>query len=1432
MQCRPDCLKDVFVCSSEDHLYKLYFEPKMKEPILWSSIEDVLTESLQVVLKHLQAKYSEDKNAMIYFTINQDNLTTGIRASVHFLNQNSIYTMLSSVMSTFHHYINSNQSVELNRTFEVFFKILSGVHYEHTKHRRTAVPLRSVVGSWPEDNNQSREKGGLINLPNLSGIDSFFTNQCVLLCFIYLYLKISRPSEHKLFKQLLSQRVTMAQLRKYTPKIKSYIEDFCFLTNEATEGPRELERTAKLYVTHHRCQIIVIRSMDGSNPDIFMAPPQLNFNLPRMYFYLRDNHLLIIDKLQAFFRHFKRRICFGCKRFFSYWNTPKIHRCPQIKCCSLCYGILEQSGFLSCPSERLTFCDSSDLSVNFRHIVCRDRCQNVFKTKKCFDNHWRRCKQNDMPFYCVKCKSMVSRAGRPLAQVVREHVCGVRISKCNVCFQYATAVHDCPILKAAKMKDWPILGTVCMLFKGHAGSENCDECYQLKLEFGKNKNLSLQALCKHPQFNSILCNYHLEARSNNICANAICVWVETARFFFEQKVFLNDSIKSTVIPHHTLHIYSTNPLPFPSCKTKGLSDHLKKILTSTYCSAEKKFFQYLISGQCSNVCFLVENDKMMLKLLDIFLSFQIQPTVIQKGLKIFALEITQIAVKFLNFNNYVAGDLGDWLNQFGIKTLLPFLPQKLNVDKHLASNEPINVDFSLFHEFGDTQASIQRKRDYFDSLSQPINVSDALLNCLKSRCALLLQIVTSYLKQCFVIQKLIADISANSEQEPIHPFGSHVISNPSFVMQIFQFYYLNNFDVCTVRNPYNSLPCTVSSGEFEYTSFLAWKHPDRIIKNAFTSATGDLNFNKVTVDAYSQADKTAIQYYGCWIHKHSRAECLNKRLVETNPELCHRKRTVDQQVNESLLSKFPRQISKVEIMWECVWEQFKKDNPQEIAKFWLESRLPKSRNLVRLNPRASVRGGFLELYKLKALASESKEITFVDCNSLYSYIALDCNLPLGGYHTLHYQDLLDQISLRDGQFYYKNESMQCDIAHVEILAPSNLKRPFLSFRVNDEYSFMANCHKCARLKLTKPCRHNSQDRSFQSTWTCRELAYACSTLNYQIVHWYEVHHYRHFKPVLSDFVKIFASEKLKSSNVLSGLSTQSERQLFCDDVNQRMQFQNDQLKLTPQNCCDNVASKNYFKNCLNSLFGRFSLHSEQLRHVFCKSLHDIQVIVSNPSNTVVDLFSVNDDIIELVYVNRPTVQANRRSNLYFTAIINAQARIFIYDLSKKLSELGCEILTIDTDAICFVHDKNVAFPFDVGVSFGQFKHVLGPGNKIDAFYSLGVRSYIIAYTDENGKQNFITKIKGMSLTSHNNCDIITPDVISNFIEKRFSNEVESVYVPQSRAYINKQTKSFSNLISAHEYSNELHVRRFILPKDKTFQTYSFGYDFKQLNSAM
>ena len=570
-------------------------------------------------------------------------------------------------------------------------------------------------------------------------------------------------------------------------------------------------------------------------------------------------------------------------------------------------------------------------------------------------------------------------------------------------------------------------------------------------------------------------------------------------------------------------------------------------------------------------------------------------------------------------------------------------------------------------------------------------------------------------------------------------------------------------------------------------------------------------------------------------HFHLPPDCLNPKNANRTVDSTNfcgisfkdilKKDTLEKEI---LLKYFEFDVKKIEEIYECQWKKYKEENQTEMEVFWSFSGLPKYRPLNRLVPRATLRGGFIEVYRLKFRTDENPGWTlhFVDANSLYSHIVLTNIFPTGKYEVLlHKNDLKHNITLLWGKFYYKGESMSGDAAHVKILAPSHLYRPFLPYRLNDEFSHLALCKECLRHKRSQHCKHVSKEkRCFISCYQITDLEKAVE-LGYEILEWYEIHHYKKRENIFAEFVKILAAQKLRNTNIFE-TDSYAKKIEICNDINQKMKFSNDpDLRLEPHSVTVNSAQKELFKMMLNSFYGRFALHTNFTHHYFCRSLQEIERYASQKHTQIIDLFSISDDICEIEVVAPTKIKPNLSGTLYITSEINALARKFIYEKSENIESCGGIILSIDTDAIIFALPPNVKSPLTYSHAFGDFKNVLGDNSIIDSFYSLGPRNYSITYKDFTGTPQHLLKVKGLSTKSSNNCDIISSNVYQDFIEKQFKSDICQIYLPQMRKKVEKQTKKFHEILTYFEFGNDIHAKRYIDKTQKNYSTYPFGYKF-------
>ena len=531
-----------------------------------------------------------------------------------------------------------------------------------------------------------------------------------------------------------------------------------------------------------------------------------------------------------------------------------------------------------------------------------------------------------------------------------------------------------------------------------------------------------------------------------------------------------------------------------------------------------------------------------------------------------------------------------------------------------------------------------------------------------------------------------------------------------------------------------------------------------------------------------------------------------------------------------LKTYFGNDVKSIQIMKGCEWKLYKEAHALEMEAFWNSSGLVKTRPMNRLVPRLTVRGGLIETFRLKFDLKENPDydIYFLDVNSLYSKICLNNEFGVGPYKVIIDPKDLSNIAFVNGEFLYKGESMKADACHVRILPPENLKKPFLPYRFNNEFNFLSLCRTCVLKKNASTCKHSDIGRALTSCYMVSEINYCVKNLNYTVLNWFEVHHYSKTSPYLKDYVKVLGAEKLKNSNILENVPC-NEEQSFCDNLNESMEF--DPLyHLTPENAKDNFFQKQFYKDLVNSFFGRFAIKGNYNKHIFCKTLREIENLANKDNNNLVDLIPINDNICEIELSFPQKCKPNLNGNLYVTSLINCLSREYIYDKIIKVENEGGIVLSCDVDSLTFALKKGTQNPLEVNPKIGAFKHVL-PNCKIISYLSMSPRNYLILYLDDKDEIKQLLKVKGLCLTS-NNCDkIITPELYDQFVKLNFENDIKNVYVPQMRKLFNKPSKTYTEILSGFNFTSESHVKRFILKNSKTYETLPYGYKFnhKTLN---
>jgi len=820
------------------------------------------------ILVNLQHQYANDPNALLYFCINQSHLVGGIRSSVHSLNYNQPDTMVKQFMSDFYHYINSNADVKLDATFECFFHIISSKTLNKPGHRRTAVPVRSLVGSNIY-HSKSRLKGSLINLPAGSPKSpTCFENACLLVTVVFMFIKKMQQNLYGLIGQLIMVRPGPKAKNVAADILLNEVRNVCDQTQLSFLGPHELEPTLTILSGHLKVNLIVIRSLDGRTPELSSYPKTMDMAMPRLYFLLQSNdknpdHILAIDNLATFFKSRKRAICFACQTTYSLkWGLQaNRHKCHHKLVCQKCFGFTFDTSTVIDSTEPWWYCDALIKDSTTQCQKCCFKCGTVFESLRCYENHYKYfCKKNLYYYQCPCCQKSISMKKRPLEVVQAEHQCDVEEKYCNVCFKVMPLNHICTVSKKEKDKVWPGLAVLSITFEDASGTL-CQICYARQSKHMLRHNLTYAQFFKSKEYHELLCDNHKITRVS--VPNVIKVFYESERFSFVGQTFSNDNFLLAVTPLNEtmLSTYSSDVKPLPSNSPKPNQVHNLTNLKS----ASSQFLHFLKKANLANYTFAVHTGQEMLWLLDFFLSEYLHPTVVQTGRVVKKISLPSFKIDFLLFENYCKGSLNDLSEQFGLNRATHYYPMVYN-QKNYYGQIIQKPEFETFLNFTDSSQEVNLKHKYYHQLPDPFDTNAQLYKVITENLKTFLLSVVRFIEYSFQVQRYLADMSNLTETAACHPFGTNVMSLSAFAMAVFKYYIYNAFDGYSVDRPYTGFYSKVSAPEYEYLSFLSYTKPEEKIVYAFNRREGQMRFdNMVVADGYSPESRTVYQFHGCMV---------------------------------------------------------------------------------------------------------------------------------------------------------------------------------------------------------------------------------------------------------------------------------------------------------------------------------------------------------------------------------------------------------------------------------------------------------------------------------------------------------------------------------------------------------------------------------------
>lgn len=147
-------------------------------------------------------------------------------------------------------------------------------------------------------------------------------------------------------------------------------------------------------------------------------------------------------------------------------------------------------------------------------------------------------------------------------------------------------------------------------------------------------------------------------------------------------------------------------------------------------------------------------------------------------------------------------------------------------------------------------------------------------------------------------------------------------------------------------------------------------------------------------------------------------------------------------------------------------------------------------------------------------------------NSLYPYIAITEEFPVGKYEILLRNDIVNRVKWDKNGITVGGRPFT-GLAQCQILAPKSgffARYPFLQMRSEDKSLRAILCKQCSDKNSTAPCVHSEKERSFCATFTACELNFSLKH-GYKILAIFEMLHYKEKAMVLAPFVRALLRRK-------------------------------------------------------------------------------------------------------------------------------------------------------------------------------------------------------------------------------------------------------------------------------------------------------------------
>lgn len=708
----------------------------------------------------------------------------------------------------------------------------------------------------------------------------------------------------------------------------------------------------------------------------------------------------------------------------------------------------------------------------------------------------------------------------------------------------------------------------------------------------------------------------------------------------------------------------------------------------------------------------------------------IKPVPILSGLKIMALEVKGLNIRFIDSLNFLPMPLASFEKAFGLQSCEKgHFPHFFAEPKHYNYRGPLPPVNFYGSETMREDFRLDFLRWYVETTSNPqSNVFD-FENDIKKYCK---QDVHVLKEGCLAFKNLLMDLT----DKKCDAFTYTTLA--SVASAIFKATYLKPEQIAAVPpNGYASIQ-NFSSVSLEWLEWVRQKTdlaPN--LKHVGNSPVGEGKVGPHRTDGYDETTKEGFEFHGCYYHGCPKCfpdrNALNKTMGKTFEALY--KQTQDR---EFVLLLQP-ELSNLHIMWECEWTKKKLETPEILA--FVEAN---QENLKPMDPFLSFFGGRVEPLKLQV--SDGRKMHYFDVTSLYPFINATKRYPIG-HPTILLNDFGDLDTVCDRFFGF----IKC-----RILPPEKLYIPVLPGKFGEDKKLLfALCRTCAEERTPeKKCQHTNDQRALTGTWFIEEVKKAIE-MGYKLEQVHGVYHFEETSTELFDsYIKLFYKLKLISSGIPPSCKTDEDLENYMAQVLER-----EGIELTKEDFTMNPGMRQLSKLLINSLWGKFGLRRNLPAHDFCKSIEEISALLHDDTSRVSNIIPLHENLalVTSAKISEQYCEVNNHANIYVASTTTAWARLELYKLLEKLGERA---IYMDTDSVIFEADENnPENNLQTGSFLGELTNELKiPGDYITDFISGGPKNY--GFRTANGEE--CIKVKGFSL-NYTNKQAFTFDNMKNVI---------------------------------------------------------------------